>query len=291
MLFFIVHILLTVQFTNYQFIPLIHLKLIIADMANLFAIGMSGFSSILMMAACASYTNSPANIVNVPWAIYKTSSELVTPSADDDSDDTVVQNNMQQWIGLRGVVTQDYAYTRKGDDDTQSNIGEPVLQLFQDKYDELQCPNDDSGFNADGSTNTETCIAMSKCLGTGKVVVAFIVLGFLLAIVSMVISGMRRKCDGYFKKLLSIIFSCSTILCCVISFTAFSPCLGYNWPLLYNRILGEYKYMYPGAGGAMAITSFVFFSFVAIANFIIPAGTENEGGEAAKAEGAATDRI
>ena len=236
-----------------------------SDTLNMVAIALSGFSSILMMAACASYSDVTANIVNVPWAIYKHNTINVitkTSGKGDDiefDDDSEMIQVMQQWIGLRGVVTQ-------GFDGKGVASGEPVTSLFADNYDEIKCPNDEGNY-------TETCIALEKCLGTGKVCVAFIVIGFLLAMVSMALSSMRMKGDGYFKKLIAFIFSCSTIVCCVIAYSAFSPCLGYNWVIRYDRITDVYQYMYPGAGGAMAITSFVFFGIVAVINAVMPAGT------------------
>ena len=241
------------------------------------AIGLSGFSSILMMAACASYSDVTANIVNVPWAIYKDNTiKVITKSSGtgDDiefDDDSIMIQVMQQWIGLRGTVTQLF-------DENGVATGDPVTTLFADSYDKIKCPNDEVVTDAAGNVlanYTEDCIALEKCLGTGKVCVAFIVIGFLLAMVSMVLSSMRMKGDGYFKKLLAFIFSCSTIVSCVIAYSAFSPCLGYNWVIRYDRIADVYQYMYPGAGGAMAITSFVFLGIVAVINAVVPAGAED----------------
>jgi hypothetical protein len=57
-------------------------------------------------------------------------------------------------------------------------------------------------------------------------------------------------------------------LCCVVAFAGYLPCLNYL-DIKKDDKTKSYKYFFPGWGGALSITSFVFFMVVFIANIMI----------------------
>ena len=109
---------------------------------------------------------------------------------------------------------------------------------------------------------------------------AFAVIGCIGALFAMVIFAWRMNGDGVCPKLLSVIFSAGTFVSCTTAFGAFQPCakIAYNTlvasgvvtslsPGVSNVVVG----VAPGIGGAMAVTSFVFFIYVMLMSIFIPA--------------------
>jgi hypothetical protein len=149
--------------------------------------------------------------------------------------------------------------------------------VYKTVYDLAQCGNDAIPKNA---ATTITCNELSTCITGGNVTMAFAVIGCIGALFAMVIFAWRMNGDAVCPKLISIIFSTGTFISCTTAFGAFQPCakLAYDNAQVTaattalslgasNVVVG----VAPGVGGAMAVTSFVFFIYVMLMSIFVPA--------------------
>jgi len=132
------------------------------------------------------------------------------------------------------------------------------------------------------------CDGLMQCSQVGKVSMAFVIMGFLMAIISMICSKSRREADTYSKKLMSIIFSLAALLCSLISFVAFGACVRW-FNQFYQPVqdanpsttclatgspcgsTGSSNFIYPGIAAALSIANLSFFIIVFALNIAMPA--------------------
>lgn len=165
---------------------------------------------------------------------------------------------------------------------------------YIDSYNGMNCgTNKYKGFGqysdvSDKFITTVGCDGLMQCSQVGKVSMAFVIMGFLMAIISMICSKSRREADTYSKKLMSIIFSLAALLCSLISFVAFGACVRW-FPQSYNPVqdanpsatclatgtncgsMGSSNFIYPGIAAALSIANLSFFIIVFALNIAMPA--------------------
>lgn len=229
-------------------------------------------AAVLGMAACASYSKKPGVQMNVPFMIQPT--YLWTGTADP----VLLQ---RVYYGLNGYT----AYVT----DAASSNPKPTKYTYNysDTYDALKCgTNDYTGYQQQPGFPNQTfgCDALSQCSLVGKVSMAFTCLGFLTALLTMILCHYRRSADSWSKKLMCMLFSFLSMLCSVIAFGAFGACMSWvgtsyspqqdaNPPadcLGPCGSVGESNMYYPGPGGGLSLTSVVFFIIVFALTTAIP---------------------
>jgi len=157
-----------------------------------------------------------------------------------------------------------------------------TVQLYKPAIEALKC-----------STTTDplvkaNCTQLEQCHYGGNITVGFAALGCVTALFSMVAFAWRMNSDGVCPKLISVALAISTFVACVVAFAAFQPCATsyYNTSLASATLasangLNVELSVRPGVGGAMAVTSFVFFIYVMLMSIFIPsagpAGAGNAG--------------
>lgn len=226
-------------------------------------------AAVLGMAACASFSNKPGIQMNVPFVIQP----LYTWTG---TDDAVLQG--KGYYGLSGYTFWiSGGYLQQLGMPPQGNI--KATYNYADTYDALKCGTDDYlGYKSPSSNiaNPEFmdlgCDALNTCATVGKVSMAFTCLGFLCALVTMILSYKRKSMDSWAKKIMSMLFSFVSMLCSLIAFLAFGGCMSYV-PQEYTPqqdpkpptscstcgLGGKAYVLYPGPGGGLSLASVVFF--------------------------------
>lgn len=232
------------------------------------------------MAASASFSGSESTLRMVPF--------MIGPNYSYDKEKATVMG--KTYYGLSGLT-----YWAK------SGTGGNVYGTYSyiDSYNGMNCgTNKYKGFGqySDVSEKYITsigCDGLMQCSQVGKVSMAFVIMGFLMAIISMICSKSRREADTYSKKLMSIIFSFAALLCSLISFVAFgacvrwfnqsykpvqdanpsTTCLAIPFPQTSNYCgsMGSSNFIYPGIAAALSIANLSFFIIVFALNIAMPA--------------------
>jgi len=223
------------------------------------------------MAASASFSGSESTLRMVPF--------MIGPSYMYVKEKATVMS--KYYYGLSGLT-----YWAK------SPTGGNVYGTYSyiDSYNGMNCgTNKYKGFGkySDVSEKYITsigCDGLMQCSQVGKVSMAFVIMGFLMAIISMICSKSRREADTYSKKLMSIIFSLAALLCSLISFVAFGACVRW-FNQFYQPVqdanppencktcgsTGSSNFIYPGIAAALSIANLSFFIIVFALNIAMPA--------------------
>jgi hypothetical protein len=265
---------------------------------NLFNLIMSLLAGIFMIVACASYSANVKTIQNLSFMVLKQTG-------------TVTYNGKKgtqeycTYIALQGIcqvlcgdsMLPDGTTLPKDDPLRDCATGEidttataatgkkvylSTVKLYKPTIEALKC-----------STTTNplvkvNCTELEQCQNGGNVTIGFAILGCIAALFSMVAFAWRMNSDGVCPKLISVALAISTFVACVVAFAAFQPCATsyYNTSLAAATLANASGQnvelsVRPGVGGAMAVTSFVFFIYVMLMSIFIPsagpAGADNAG--------------
>lgn len=155
--------------------------------------------------------------------------------------------------------------------------GKPVLGpsvlLYKTQIEIKKCST-----TTDPETKTD-CTMYKQCQNGGNVTIAFAVIGCVAALFSMVAFAWRMNSDGVCPKLISVGLAIGTFIACTVAYAGFQPCATslYNAQNAANSLSKKVNpkldvdlSVRPGVGGAMAITSFVFFIYVMFMSVFIP---------------------
>jgi hypothetical protein len=176
------------------------------------------------------------------------------------------------------------------------------IQIYKDvqKQDNLnQCKGSPDSALAPGEpkggvTINQKCATMAACQSGGNTTMAFAILGCIAALLAMVAFAWRMNSDGVCPKVTAFILAGVAFICCTTAFGAFQPCARKFYDAekqALEALIATQKYEWkdasetfsvrPGVGGAMAVTSFVFFIYVWLMSIFVPnaepAGTTNSG--------------
>lgn len=255
---------------------------------NLFNLVMSLLAGIFMIVSCASYSANTETIQKLSFMVLTT---------------TTTQTGQPKKVTCKYIALQGYCETLCDDaqkfDSTGKNIvnlptddplrncatgqvtglknGKPVyaptVVLYKTAIETNKCST-----TTDAATKT-MCTMYKQCQNGGNVTIAFAAIGCVAALFSMVAFAWRMNSDGVCPKLISVGLAIGTFIACTVAYAGFQPCATtiYNDDLAANDALKKLSKDIntdmsprPGVGGAMAVTSFVFFIYVMFMSIFIP---------------------
>lgn len=244
-----------------------------------------------MIVACASFSSNVTTVQKIAFMVVASTSDVKNGAG------TVEKQCRCSFVGLQGqcsaycgtntkfnaagtgttdVPNTDPAYSCETASVSQTGKRTSSVVVYKTQYDLGKCGDTSVKQTAEGATE---CAKLSTCITGGNVTMAFAVIGCIGALFAMVIFAWRMNGDGVCAKLMSVIFSSGTFIACTTAFAAFQPCAT-MWheisqtaataaalnPAISNIKVG----VAPGIGGAMAVTSFVFFIYVMLMSIFIP---------------------
>jgi hypothetical protein len=263
---------------------------------NLFNVVMSLLAGIFMIVACASYSANIKTVQNLSFMVQKT----VTNGKSGNDDYKTVSC---QYVSLQGICTAYCADSQTIDPKTSKVIDMPsddklrdcatgsyevtvkdnapvvtyssTLILYKDFVEKKE---NDCAKTIDVGMKL-MCVTFEQCQTGGNTTVAFAIIGCIAALFSMVAFAWRMNSDGVCPKLISIGLATGTFIACTVAFAAFQPCMSsinanaeatYALAKIANPKLDQVISFRPGVGGAMAVTSFVFFIYVMFMSVFVP---------------------